>query len=385
MNQITLAQAKKLALLSQRLPAKSITGTAYDATKTVFEQLGYLQIDTISVVQRAHHHVLWSRNTHYHPSHLDQMVTERFAFEYWAHAASYLPMRDFRYTLPRKHALKTDQQRHWFVKDHNLMNRVLQRITDEGPLMAKDFESSTKKLGVWGSKPTKQALENLYMQGDLMITERKNFHKVYDLTERVLPNDVDSSMPSDEEYCRYLIKGYLRANGFGTAAEMTYLLKGKKTQVTETLSQMCEEGSLMLLKIQEQHYYASPTVLDALNQRLNRRRAAILSPFDNLLIQRSRAINIFDFDYKLECYVPQDKRQYGYFCLPILWNSELVARADCKADRLNGQLKVHKLFLERKVAECSEFEDAFDDELSRFSAFNQCDNYAIDKVIESRN
>jgi uncharacterized protein YcaQ len=370
MEKISLAQAKKVALLSQRLPARAVNGNGYQETKIAFEQLGYLQIDTISVVQRAHHHVLWSRNPNYQLTHLDQMVNQGFAFEYWSHAASYLPMRDFRFTLPRKHALKTDKQRHWFVKDHYLMKHALERIETEGPLMAKDFEGTSKKLGVWGSKPTKQALENLYMQGDLMIRERRNFHKVYDLTERVLPTHVDCSMPTDEEFCRYLIKGFIRAHGFGNAAEMSYLLKGIKSQIARLLQEMCEDKELVAIAIESSVYYTTPDTLALIDQRLNRRRAAILSPFDNLLIQRSRAINLFGFDYKLECYFPEAKREFGYFCLPILWQGELVARVDCKADKKNGQLVVHSLHKEHKLAHREEFDRELRNELNRFAQFN---------------
>ena len=175
-------------LLSQKLPPGKQTGSAAAATLSAIEHLGYIQIDTISAIERAHHHTLWNRNPRYKPSHLDQLLADKKVFEYWSHAASYLPMRDYRYSLPRKQAIKNGEQNHWYERDERLMKSILQRIDSEGPLMARDFENKGKKSGEWSSKPAKRALENLFMQGDLMVPyHRVNFQKVYHLTERVLP------------------------------------------------------------------------------------------------------------------------------------------------------------------------------------------------------
>ena len=224
-------------------------------TLSTFERIGYVQIDTISVVQRAHHHTLWSRNSKYQPNHLDKLVKNRSVFEYWSHAAAYFTMRDYRFTLPRKQAIKSGDQNHWYRRDNQLMNDIMSRIEHEGPLMAKDFESAGVKKQGWGTKPTKQALENLYMQGDLMITERRNFHKVYDLTERVLPPGIDTSMPSDEEYGRYLVMNYLRAHGFGHLSEINYLLKNTKQLVSNTMKQLCQQGEIFPFKVDGHTYY----------------------------------------------------------------------------------------------------------------------------------
>lgn len=257
---------------------------------------------------------------------------------------------------------------------------VLKRIEEEGPLMAKDFVSESHKSNGWGSKPTKQALECLYMQGDLMIPERRNFHKVYDLTERVLPNDLDTSMPTEQEYRQFLVMNYLRAHGFGNLAEIVYLLKGVKAQAKLALNELCESGEVQRLTIQGAEYYARSDALTVFSQRLNRKQAKILSPFDNLLIQRKRTNFIFNFKYLLECYVPAENRQFGYFCLPILWDGTLVARADCKVDKLNATLNVIQLFVEPILRTKDEFYSALEKELNAFAQFNQCIRYVIRKV-----
>ncbi|WP_394149158.1 winged helix-turn-helix domain-containing protein [Vibrio maritimus] len=381
MQSISLAQAQKIALLSQGLPAQKLTGTAYQKSVQSMQTLGYVQIDTISVVQRAHHHTLWSRNHSYAPEHLDRMVKERLVYEYWSHAASYLDMENFRFSLPRKHAIKSDKQNHWFRKNPKLMSEVLARITSDGPLMAKDFDSTVTKKTGWESKPTKQALEMLYMQGDLMITERKNFHKVYDLTERVLPSSINTTTPSALEYAKFLVINSLVTHGLATLAEITYLQKGMKASVNEAINQLIEEGEIDKVSVNGEIYFTRPQSLSLLDKRLNRKQTRILSPFDNLVIQRDRVSKLFNFDYLLECYVPATKRQHGYFVLPILWDGRLVARADCKAHRKEAHLEVITLHIEPSANKQTAFKDSLELELTQFAHFNGCATFSITRQI----
>ena len=371
MESLSLAQAQKIALLSQGLLSQHLTGTPYQKTIQTMATLNYVQIDTISVVQRAHHHIMWSRNPHYQLSHLDKMIQEKEVYEYWSHAASYLPMKNFRFSLPRKSAIKSNQEKHWFDKDLKLMASILEKIRSEGPLMAKDFASDVTKKTGWGSKPTKQALEMLYMQGDLMIAERRNFHKVYDITERVLPNHINTSHPTTTEHAKYLIEHYLSAHGIGQLSEIIYLLKGLKTQVKATLHEMCEEGELMEISVKNERYYTTTQSLDLLDKRLKRKQVKILSPFDNLLIQRARAQRLFDFNYLLECYVPANKRKFGYFCLPILWDGKLVAIVDCKVHKISSCLDIINLYITPSLKEVDDFLPAFEREIKKFALFNE--------------
>jgi len=373
-------EAQKLVLLSQQLPSIKQSGKAINATLAAIEHLGYIQIDTISVVQRAHHHTLWSRNPRYQNTHLDQLIADKRIFEYWSHAAAYLPMRDYRYSLVRKHAMATGKQNHWYERDTKLMKEILKRIASEGPLMAKDFEHTGKKKMDWSSKPAKQAIENLYMQGDLMIPYRNNFHKVYDLTERVIPEGLDVSVPTEEEYIRHLITRYLLVNGLGQASEISYLLKNTRPLVNKYLQEMHSGGELIKLKVGENQYFALADSLDLLTKPLARAKVKILSPFDNFIIQRKRLKALFDFDYQIECYVPAAKRQYGYFSLPVLWNGMLVARVDCKADRKKSILHINLLALEANIKELDSFALAFTSELKAFMAFNHCNNIEIRKT-----
>ncbi|WP_321319586.1 DNA glycosylase AlkZ-like family protein [Labilibaculum sp.] len=377
---LSIQEARKLVLLSQKLPPAKQTGTALEATLMAIEHLGYIQIDTISVIQRAHHHTLWNRNPCYETSHLEQLVADKKVFEYWSHAAAYLPMCDYRFSLVRKQAIARGDQNHWYDRDEKLMKLVLKRIANEGPLMAKDFEYLGKKKMDWASKPAKRALEYLFMQGDLMIPNRQNFHKVYDLTERVLPEDIDTSAPLQDEYARFLITRYLQANGLGQASEMVYLLKNTKTIISNTLQEMYLNGELIQLAVDGNSYYALADSLELLNKPLARNKLKILSPFDNLLIQRKRMQTIFDFNYQIECYVPEPKRQYGYFSLPILWNGHLVARMDCKADRKESLLHIQHLALEPAFLKTEAFALALGKELESFMQFNNCCDLKLHKT-----
>jgi len=377
---LSIQQARKLVLLSQRLPPVKQSGSAISATLSAIKHLGYIQIDTISAIRRAHHHTLWNRNPRYKTSHLDQLMTEKQVFEYWSHAAAYLPMRDFRYSLPRKQAIASGDENHWYERDKNLMKSILKRIDNEGPLMAKDFEHVGEKTGEWMSKPSKRALENLFMQGELMVPCRVNFHKVYDLTERVLPDDIDTSQPSPEEYARFLITRYLQANGLGQVAEIAYLLKNTKALVSATLKEMVSSGELLQISAGVNSYYVLHASLELLNKPLARSRLKILSPFDNLLIQRKRVQALFGFDYQIECYVPEAFRQYGYFALPILWDGKLVARMDCKAERKKSLLHIYHLALEPGLVKTEAFTNALQKELVSFVRFNDCSNLQLHRT-----
>ncbi len=376
--ELSIAEAQKLVLLSQRVFPVKTKGTSLDKTLATIEHLGYIQIDTISAVQRAHHHTLWSRNPQYQLSHIDALVEQKKVFEYWSHAAAYLPIKDYRYSLTRKQAIYKGDEKHWYEKDKKLMNAILKRIDNEGALMAKDF-AHDEQVAELGSKPAKRALENLYMQGELMISSRKNFHKVYDLTERVLPDSIDKSTPTKKEYIRFLITNYLKANGIGQDVEIAYLLKNTKKFVTAELKEMQSNKELIQVSVNGQFYYAHPESIQLLDKRLNRTQLKILSPFDNLLIQRKRMQNLFNFDYQIECYVPEAKRKYGYFALPIVWNGKFVARMDCKADRKTATLHVLFFALEDGFKINDTFNHSLLKELMSFMVFNNCSTIQIHK------
>lgn len=363
-------EARQLTLSSQRLNTPHAPAEALTLTQQVIEHLGYIQIDTISVIERAHHHTLWTRHPNYQTQHLEQLLEQKQIFEYWSHAAAYLPMRDYRFSLWRKQAFIKGQLEHWYQRDTKLISEVLARIRAEGPLMAKDFDRD-QPTAEWQSKPSKRALEYLFMQGDLMIPYRRQFHKVYDLTERVLPSTIDTRPPTEEEYLNYLVLNYLRAQGLAQARDFGHLIKGIKPAIKQAIRRLLGEGQLIEVQFNQQTWLSTPDKLQQLNQPLHN-HLKILSPFDNLVIQRERLRRLFNFDYQIECYLPAAKRHYGYFSLPILWNGELVARIDCKAERKTQTLTINKLWLEPGLTAIADFEAQLTTALLDFAQFNHC-------------
>ncbi|MFV5659199.1 crosslink repair DNA glycosylase YcaQ family protein [Acinetobacter pittii] len=374
---------KQLTLFNQGLGKTSRFAKGMDGTLQAIEHLGYVQIDTISVVERAHHHILWSRVPDYELSHLNSLVGERQIFEYWYHAASYLPMKDYRYALPAMMSVRNGESRYFNRGDQHLMNEILARVRAEGKIRLRDIDKNNKKsLGNWwNTGPGRRAFEQLYMQGDLMICERNGMEKVFDLTERCLPENIDLSMPTLYEYAQYLFNNTLRAHGAFTWKQLVHL---KKNDLKETmrvvLKEQIDAGVVSAIKLENgQTLYVD---VAAIEQKVSTDFALkILSPFDNSLIHRDRLASLFEFDYRIECYVPAAKRVYGYFCLPILYQDELVGRVDCKAHRSIKELEVISLHLEKTVKNKELFFFELEQELKRFAAFNQCSTIN-DKVIQ---
>jgi len=378
------AEARKIVLLSQGVLSSSRKGRAIDATLQAVEHLGYIQIDTISVIARAHHHTLWNRCQRYQPNHLEKLVAQRSVFEYWSHAAAYLPMRSYRFSLPRMQQ-EARNTGHWHEKNPRLMRQVLKRIEAEGPLMARDFaDPNPGNKAMWQWKPAKYALEQLFMEGRIMATRRQGFNKVYDLTERVLPDTVDRSMPEQEEYARFLVYSFLKAHGLGQLPEFYHLRKAMGPAVRQAVNDMLEQGELLEVKVGKTTWLMLPGAADCLRQSLARARLKLLSPFDNLVILRKRIMQLFDFDYQIECYLPADKRRFGYFSLPVLWQGKLVARADCKAHRDQGVLELRNLVVEASVKNPQAMLDPLAAELSAFASFNQCNSISVGQVSDKK-
>lgn len=348
----------------------------------IIRQLGYVQIDTLAVAERAHHHVFHTRNAEYSKSELSAMIKNRQVFEYWSHAASFLPMDDYRYSLIRKKEYARGKS-HWFKQDKKMLRHVLKRIKEEGPLQSKDFKDERNISGTWYDwKPAKIALEQLFMEGKLMVTERVNFQKVYDLTERVLPPGIDTTMPTQREFCEYLIRKTLEAQGIATLAEISYLRKGLKEGLEKAASKLVRAGQVLPVKIEglDQIY----CMLSNIPEPVENDRVHILSPFDNLVIQRKRTLELFDFDYQLECYVPENKRRFGYYCLPLLYKDRLVGKFDPKADRATGVFTIRSFWLEPDFTPDDVFLHEFAVSLNNFMAFCGCEELEIDQSITSR-
>lgn len=374
---------RRVALAAQGLTQAQPFGTGIAGARAALGHLGYIQIDSISVVERAPHHVLRSRVPNFVPAMTNKMLLDNDIFEYWAHAAAFLPMADFRFSLPYKHALKAGQT-HWYKnRDKKLMRRLLDRIRVDGPLQSRDLESpGPKRGGWWDWKPSKQALEQLYMQGDLMVSDREGFQKTYDLTERVLPPGVDTRMPDLNELAAHLLDQQLRCHGLVAPKGVTYLRRnaGLRHAVKALVEQRLAMGTLESLRVNGGEVF----VLEAglLDRRLPRvtPRVLILSPFDNSVIQRERLRTLFQFDYQIECYVPAAKRKYGYFCLPLLFGDRFIGRMDCKAHRKDRHLEIKFLHLQGEGLNQAGFPAAFASALHQFREFQRCDTVSLNRV-----
>jgi len=378
-----LARLRRIALAAQGLLQVQPYGCGLAGARKAINHIGYVQIDTISVVERAHHHVFHSRVPKFKSAMTNQMLLDGDIFEYWTHAASSIPIADFRFSLPYKHAIKSGQT-HWYrTRDEKLMGELLARIRSDGPLRSRDVESNTTlRAGWWDWKPAKKALEQMYMQGDLMVCDREGFQKTYDLTERVLPSHVNSQMPSIEEFATHVVDQQLRCHGFVSLKGLTYLLrdtelgKAVKALVNERLAQR----TLEQVQVSSGEVFILETgALERQLPRLND-RMLILSPFDNSVIQRARLKALFQYDYQLECYVPAAKRQYGYFCLPLLYRDKFIGRMDCKAHRKTSHLEINSLHLEQHNFDDDLVIAAFVGAITQFCHFQVCDSVSLTKA-----
>ncbi|MEM1084896.1 MAG: crosslink repair DNA glycosylase YcaQ family protein [Verrucomicrobiota bacterium] len=378
MEQVSKGQARRMALAA----GLRSSGRGKQAVLNTIEHLGYVQIDTISVIERAHHHVLWSRQPGYRPEFLDELLAkDRSVFEHWAHAVAYLPMRDYRYYLASFEAFRKPPTAKWqkerMARAKPLLKPVLKRIEEEGPLSSRDFEDGRSKKGNWWDwKPAKVALEVLFLQGRIMVSERRGFQRVYDLSERVLPEGIDLSEPDEGERAEYQIRRALTAMGLAREAEIAKCLElCRRPAIRAGLERLVATGEVVELAVkgvEGETYHALAETLHSSAGPKTPGKVRILSPFDNLTIQRERMRLLFDFDYTIECYVPEKKRRYGYFACPVLWKNRLAARIDMKADRKSGTLLVKGLHHEASLADRSGFDQALEPALADFARFNGC-------------
>ncbi len=262
------------------------------------------------------------------------------------------------------------------------MQLVLDRVRAEGPLQAKDFEQENKRNpgGWWQWTPSKRALEQLFIQGQLVVSHRSGFQKIYDLPERVLPPHVDTSVPTPEEFNRFLVLRFIRAHGVASEPEISYLRKGMKKVISSTVANMIDSGELVAITYpgSTSRVFSTPAMLEQVGNVRMSRQVRLLCPFDNLVIQRKRLQEIFGFEYQIECYVPEAKRQYGYYSLPILFGTELVGRLDPKAERKTGVLTIRNLAMEARAKVDEKFGLLLAERLALLAAFNNCRKVALD-------
>jgi uncharacterized protein YcaQ len=312
------------------------------------------------VVARSPYLVLWSRLGHYEPRWLDELLAEGALFEYWAHAASLIPIED--YGLYRRFMLDgREKTRTWMSAHPDEIGRVLARVREDGAVRSAEFERTDGRAGGWWEwKPEKRALEHLFAAGELMISRRDpNFHRVYDLRERVLeralPDWEDAHAPSYKEVQRDLALKAVRALGVAVARWVPDYFRTPRRGIAGLLEELAGEGGLLHARIEdrEEPAYVHPDNAGlaeaAVSGELISSLTTLLSPFDPVVWDRARALELFAFEYRIEVYTPAARRRYGYYSLPILHRGALVGRLDAKAHRKEGMFEVRALHLEPGV------------------------------------
>jgi uncharacterized protein YcaQ len=354
--------ARTMLLAAQGLLSLPERPAARDDVLGAIRRMGVLQIDSISVVARSPYLVLWSRLGAYDPIWLDELLAKGSIFEYWSHAACFIPIED--YGLYRRLMLaRTGKSRTWMEAHPDALERVMKRISEGGPVRSAEFARTDGKAGGWWEwKPEKRALEHLFAAGELMISHRENFNRVYDLRERVLENALptwsDSLAPTEQEVRRAFALKAVRALGVAVTRWVPDYFRTPKKGVAGLLEELAEEGSLLRATIEDEPAYVHPEHEGLAEQILyggiRSSLTTLLSPFDPVVWDRARALELFDFEYRIEVYTPAAKRRYGYYSLPILHRGALVGRLDAKAHRKQGLLEVKAVHLEPDVAASDE-------------------------------
>jgi uncharacterized protein YcaQ len=328
----------------------------------VIRRMCLLQIDTINIVARSPYLVLWSRLGDYQPEWLDELLAEGALFEYWSHAMCFLPIED--YPLYRRRMLDAIQVKVWpykwavkWAQEHpKVMKKVRTHLRKNGAVRSAEFENPSHVPGGWWNwKEEKDALEIMLLTGEVMIARRQNFQRVYDLRERVLPDWDDSVLPTSEELHRTLALRAVKALGIAFPAWVSEYFHQPKKGMPKWLEILAEEGLLLRVEVKSLdgsayiHSDHLGLIEKASSGDLEPELTTLLSPFDPLVSDRDRAHQLFDFDYKIECYTPAAKRRYGYFTLPILHRGKLIGRVDPKAHRAQGVFELKALHLEPGV------------------------------------
>ena len=370
---ISKAQARRIWLRAQRLDVEAPFGNGPDATRLAIEHLGYVQIDTINVIERCHHHILWTRIPGYRRQHLHRAQTiDKSVFEYWTHALAYVPTRDMRFFL-------ADMRRHRLSPGNGFSNvsdddlrKILKLIRDGGPLSIRDINDDVlvEKDHAWASrKPSKRALQLGFYSGALAISERVGMLKTYELAGRHFKWETPPRAASERQILDYMLDRALRSQGVVSLESICHLDAKRKASIRKLIEGRVRRKQLAAIDLEGSRveYWADPGVFD--DVPLPSPMVHILSPFDPLIIQRKRLGLFFGYDHRFEAYVPKEKRLLGYFTLPVLAGDEIVAALDLKSDRTrkallvqnwtwvgNGNPETHKICLEEALHRFERFQ-----------------------------
>ena len=344
---LTKSDARHIWLRAQRLDQPTPFGDGPEAVSKAVEHLGYVQIDTINVIERCHHHILWNRNPQYRREHLHQALTvDKTVFEYWTHALSYVPTKDIRFyfsAMKRQDRSPTS----WFssVKKEELQ-RVVTLIRNDGALSIRDIDDEVlvEKEHPWASrKPSKRALQLAFYTGALTVRARFGMVKTYELMDRHFGWEKRPKAASEQQILVYLLDRALRSQGVISLDSVCHLDAGRKPGIRRLIEARVKRKELLPVEIAgagKLEHWVRPEALDA--SPSGQEMVHLLSPFDPLIIQRKRLQQFFDYEHRFEAYVPKEKRLYGYFALPVLVGDEIVAAIDLKADRLQQKLLIQR-------------------------------------------
>jgi uncharacterized protein len=342
------AAARSIWLRAQRLDSEAPFGEGPQATAAAIDHLGYVQIDTIHVIERCHHHILWNRIPAYRRSDLHHAQSvDKSVFEYWTHALAYVPAKDFRFFIPAMKLHRREGHK-WFseVKPADL-RKVMRLLKKDGALTIRDIEDDVlvEKVHAWASrKPSKRALQLAFYEGRVTIAERNGMLKTYELMDRHFGWERLPKAALPREITGYLLDRALRAQGVVSLDSICHLDAPSKKAVRRLIEARVRRKELVAVAIEgagKQEHWAQPETLEAISPEAAG-RVHILSPFDPLMIQRKRTQLIFGYEHLFEAYVPKEKRRFGYFALPVLIGDEIVAALDLKTDRQNRALLLQK-------------------------------------------
>jgi hypothetical protein len=357
---LTASSARRLHVAALGLDRRPRRRARKQDVLAALRRMGALQIDTISVVARSPYFVLFSRLGAYRPEWLDELLAEGALFEYWAHEACFLPIESyplFRHRMLDPQGMGWKYRTEWVAKHRHELDLVLQHLRDNGAVRSADFarRDGAGPSGWWGWKPEKRALESLFTAGEVMVSRRQSFQRVYDLRERVHPTWDDGQLPARADVDRRLVLDAVRALGVTTARWVADYYRMDRNATPVIVEALADAGELLRANVAgwKDVAYIHP-VHAALADSAARggvrcTLTTLLSPFDPLVWDRVRTRAIFGFDYALECYTPAPRRKYGYYVLPVLRRGELVARLDAKAHRRDGVFEVKSLHFEEHV------------------------------------
>jgi uncharacterized protein YcaQ len=374
---ISKAAARAIWLRAQRLDSVAPFGEGPQATAAAVEHLGYVQIDTIHVIERCHHHILWNRIPAYRRTDLHHAQSiDKSVFEYWTHALAYVPAKDFRFFIPAMKLHRREGHK-WFkeVKPADL-SKVMRLLKKDGAMTIRDIEDDVlvEKVHAWGSrKPSKRALQLAFYGGRVTISERNGMLKTYELMDRHFGWDSLPKAASTREISGYLLDRGLRAQGVVSLDSICHLDAPSKKTVRQLIEGRVRRKELVAVALEgagKQEHWAEPATIETVAGEEGE-RVHILSPFDPLIIQRKRTQLIFGYEHFFEAYVPKEKRRFGYFALPVLVGDTIVAALDLKTDRQNGKLLLQKWNWVGPAAKGPrrELKRKIEDELHRFERF----------------